>query len=89
MVVIMVHFNIQYNWSDFGYPELSEPHFVGAQVLDLSQILQLTWKSVGGTNPLRAGNFTSGASSTENVAGTPPYGTHIWILRDVEKAWAP
>ena len=35
MVVIMVHFNIQYNWIDFGYSELSEPHFVGAQELHL------------------------------------------------------
>ena len=44
--------------------------------------------SVGGTNPSRAGNLTSEASSTENVAGTPPHGTPIWILQHVEKSWA-
>ena len=49
----------------------------------VSQILQLTWKSVGGTNPSRADNFSSEAPSTENVVGTPPHVTHIWIQRDV------
>ena len=36
-----------------------------------SQVPRLTWMSVGGTNPSRAGNFTSKASSSEKVAGTP------------------
>ena len=60
-----------------------------ARCMRASQILQpSSGKWVGGTNPPRAGNLTSEASSTENVAGTPPHGTHIWILRHVEKAWA-
>ena len=44
-------------------------------------------KWVGRMNPLRAGNFTSEASSTENVACTPPHIIHNWILRHVNKAW--
>ena len=50
-----------------------------------SQVPQPTcyWKWVGGTNPSRADNFSSEAPSTENVAGTPPHVTHIWIQRDV------
>ena len=44
-------------------------------------------KWVGGTNPSRAGNFTSEASSSEKVAGTPPHDTHRWILQHVDNAW--
>ena len=44
-------------------------------------------KWVGRTNPLRAGNFTSEASSAENVACTPPHIIHNWILQHVRKAW--
>ena len=43
--------------------------------------------SVGRTNPLRAGNFTSEGSSTENVECTPPHIIHNWILQHVNKAW--
>ena len=43
--------------------------------------------SVGGTNASRAGNFTSEASSSEKVAGTPPHDTHRWILQHVDNAW--
>ena len=52
-----------------------------------SQVPQPTcyWKWVGGTNPSRADNFSSEAPSTENVVGTPPHVTHIWIQRDIRK----
>ena len=36
-----------------------------------SQILQLTWKSVGGTKPSRAYNFSSEAPSTFNMHRSP------------------
>ena len=41
--------------------------------------------SVGGTNPFREDNFSFEAPSAENVAGTPPHVTHIWIQRDIKK----
>ena len=59
-------------------------------ILALSRLVRFPdplGKWVGRTNPLRAGNFTSEASSTENVACTPPHIIHNWILRHVNKAW--
>ena len=53
----------------------------------ISLVPRLTWMSVGRTNPSRAGNFTSEASCTENVAYTPPHIIHNWILQHVRKAW--
>ena len=50
------------------------------------QVPRPTWE-VGRTNPSRVGNFTSEASSTENVAFIPPRIIHNWILQHVEKAW--
>ena len=52
-----------------------------------SLVPRLTWMSVGRTNPPRAGNFTSEASSNENVDWTPPHVIHNWILRHINKAW--
>ena len=45
----------------------------------VSQVPRLPWMSVGRTNPLRAGFFSSGASGAKNVAFTPPYNIHNWI----------
>ena len=42
-----------------------------------SQILQLTWKSVGGTNPFRADNFSSEAPSLKMWL-VPPHMSHIF-----------
>ena len=44
-------------------------------------------KWVGRTNALRAGNFTSEASSTEKMDCTPPHDTHHWLLHHVYKPW--
>ena len=55
--------------------------------LDLVRFPGPLGKWVGRTNPLRAGNFTSEASSTENVDCTPPHIIHNWILQHVDKAW--
>ena len=51
----------------------------GPNLIQYSQVPRLPWMSVGRTNPLRAGFFSSGASSSKNVAFTPPYNIHNWI----------
>ena len=80
-------------WNGFsqmscGWPEdiatgLSEHRctlrtFIQISMVSTSQVPRLPWMSVGRTNPLRAGFFSSGASSAKNVTFTHPYNTHNW-----------